>query len=271
MLSSNKTFNFSILLVLVALFLASCSNKNSAQDIRKALEDDPTILTDVMKKNPQVFMETLQQIASEMKQQALADRNRKEKEILEDAFKNPIQVQSHSDDLIIGNPNAKVKIYEYSDFQCPFCFRALETVKQLMDEYGKDVAFIYRHLPIDSIHPQARLAAQYYEAIRIKHGKKAFKFHETILHNQAKIRLGEKYLLEVVKKMGLDTKEIKKLANSKQVDDKIAFDIESANKLGFSGTPGFVVGGVPVKGAYPYAHFKKIIDRLLENKTADTK
>lgn len=271
MYNSRTPLKFSIFLVAVALFLASCSGQQSAKDIRKALEDDPTILTDVMKKNPQVFMETLQQMASQMREQALSDRNRKEKEILEDAFKNPIQVELHSDDLVIGNPNAKIKIYEYSDFQCPFCLRALETVKQILDDYGDNVAFVYRHLPIDSIHPQARLAAKYYEAIRIEAGKQAFEFHETLLRNQPKVRLGEKYFDSVVTKMGLNLTKIKKLVKSDQVDNKISADIESANKLGFSGTPGFIVGGVPVKGAYPYPHFKDILDRHLETKTAKAK
>lgn len=265
----SKRLTIPLLFAFVALFLASCQSKQSASDLQKTLEDNPEILTEVMKKNPQLFMETLQKIASQMREKALEDRNKKEQEILEAAFKNPIEVEKHSEDLIIGNPNAKVIIYEYSDFQCPFCYRALETVKQVLDDYKDDVAFVYRHLPIDSIHPNARLAAKYYEAIRIEYGRKAFDFHETILKNQNKVRHGEKYFISLVKEMKLDVGKIKELVSSKRVENKIAADVASANKLGFSGTPGFVVAGVPVKGAYPYSHFKMILDRRLNGNSKD--
>ncbi len=257
------------IIVLVSLFLASCTQSTNSKSVKEALEKDPTIITEVMKKNPELFMETLQKMASDMREKALNNRNKKEQEILEAAFKNPLQIELHSDDLVIGNPNAKIKIYEYSDFQCPFCLRAFDTVEQILKEYKGDVAFIYRHLPIDSIHPNARMASNYYEAVRIEAGEKAYEFHKILLHNQAKLRHGEKYLESVVKDLKLDVKKVKKLAHSDRVAAKVSADIESANKLGFSGTPGFVVGGVPVKGAYPYSHFKMILDRLLKVKVAE--
>lgn len=63
-----------------------------------------------------------------------------------------------SEDHIRGNPNAPVKIVEYSDMECPFCRRFHTTMKQVMDGYGKDgkVVWVYRHLPLDSIHSKAR-------------------------------------------------------------------------------------------------------------------
>ena len=66
-----------------------------------------------------------------------------------------------STDHIRGNPNAPVKIVEYSDMECPFCKRFHSTMQQAMDEYGKDgrVAWVYRHFPLDSIHSKARTEA----------------------------------------------------------------------------------------------------------------
>src|SRR3989344_9114839 len=62
-----------------------------------------------------------------------------------------------SDDHILGNPNAEVIIVEYSDTECPFCKVFHATMRRVMDEYGKDgkVAWVYRHFPIDSLHPKA--------------------------------------------------------------------------------------------------------------------
>ena len=66
-----------------------------------------------------------------------------------------------SSDHIRGNPDAPVKIVEYSDTECPFCKRFHETMKQVMDEYGKDgkVAWVYRHFPLDQLHSKARKEA----------------------------------------------------------------------------------------------------------------
>ena len=73
-----------------------------------------------------------------------------------------------ADDHILGNPNAPVKIVEYSDFECPFCKRFHDTMNQIMDEYGKsgDVAWVFRHFPLDQLHPvKARTEAVASECI----------------------------------------------------------------------------------------------------------
>jgi protein-disulfide isomerase len=64
-----------------------------------------------------------------------------------------------SADHIRGNPNAPVKIVEYSDMECPFCKRFHPTMQQTVDEYDGKVAWVYRHFPLDSIHSKARSEA----------------------------------------------------------------------------------------------------------------
>src|SRR6185436_7093141 len=65
-------------------------------------------------------------------------------------------------DHILGNPNAEVIMVEYSDLECPFCKEFHSTLRRVMNEYGKDgkVAWVYRHFPIDSLHPKARKEAE---------------------------------------------------------------------------------------------------------------
>lgn len=87
------------------------------------------------------------------------------KKVVEEALKegkssqeikiNPITSADH----IFGNPNAGVKIVEFSDLQCPFCARFHPTLKQIIQEYDGQVAWVYRHFPLASIHPSARPAA----------------------------------------------------------------------------------------------------------------
>ena len=68
-------------------------------------------------------------------------------------------------DHIRGNPNASITLVEFSDFQCPFCSRFHPTAKQALDEYENDIRWVYKHFPLDSIHPQARPAAEASECV----------------------------------------------------------------------------------------------------------
>ena len=77
-------------------------------------------------------------------------------------------------DHIRGNRGAKVTLIEYSDFECPFCARFHPTTLQILDEYGDDVALVYRHFPLDQIHPSARPAAIASECIAELGGEEAF-------------------------------------------------------------------------------------------------
>lgn len=253
--------------VVTATLVTSCStDKNFKQSLEKTLEENPEIITNVVVKNPEKFMNALKQAAMEAKRSDEKNRAQREKQELENYIKNPLKFTLRSDELIRGAKDGKIRIIEYSDFQCPFCSRGFDTIKKLLDKYPNDIAFVYKHLPIDSIHPQARLASQYYEAVRIIAGEKAFKFHDTLLKNQRRIRAGESYLKSVVKELGLDVDKVAKVAQSEEVRNRIKEDIDQANQYGFSGTPGFLVEGVPVKGAYPFEYFEKIITMLKEAK-----
>src|SRR3989344_4437991 len=64
-----------------------------------------------------------------------------------------------ADDHVRGNPNAPVKIVEYSDTECPFCKAFHATLQEASEEYGDDVAWVYRHFPLDQLHTKARKEA----------------------------------------------------------------------------------------------------------------
>ncbi|OIQ20543.1 MAG: hypothetical protein BM556_00960 [Bacteriovorax sp. MedPE-SWde] len=252
-----------LFLPLAIVGLNSCtSDRDFKAQLEKTLSENPEIITKTIEKNPQKFMTALRDMAQNArKKAALAQEQNVEKEINE-YIKSPMKFNIRNDELIRGSLNGKITIVEYSDFQCPFCSRGMQTVKEILKKYDGEVSFVYKHLPIDNLHPKARLASQYYEAIRIVAGKKAFLFHDQILTEQAKIRHGRKYFDKVVKDLGLDVKRIAKVAQSEKVKLRINEDEKEAAKNGFSGTPGFLVQGVPVRGAYPLAHFDKIIQKL---------
>ena len=114
----------------------------------------------------------------------------------------------------------------------------------------------------------AEPAAQYYEAVALQSHDKAEKFHDIVFENQSELKSGkEKYLDSVVKKIGANLSKVKKDMESSIVKERIAADMAEAKKFDFSGTPGFLINGVSLKGAYPFDEFKKVIDRHLEEST----
>ena len=108
------------------------------------------------------------------------------------------------------------------------------------------------------------ISSQYYEAIRLQDAKKAFEFHDRIYKNQRLLQKGEEFLKSLAKELKVDMAKLAKDVNSEGVKARIAKDMEEAAKFGFQGTPGFLLNGVPVKGAYPTSHFVDIVNKLKE-------
>ena len=157
-----------------------------------------------------------------------------------------------------GNPNAKIAIVEFSDFQCPFCGRVTPTLRQVESEYGDDVRIVFKHLPL-SIHPKAPAAHAASYAAQ-KQGK-FWEMHDKIFENQRD--LAEETFVRYAGELGLDVEQFKKDAASKEAKDAVQKDVAEASKLGVSGTPGFFINGRFLSGAQPFPAFKSLIDAEL--------
>ena len=180
-------------------------------------------------------------------------------------------------DHVRGNPDAPVKIVEYSDFECPFCKRFHDTMNQVMDEYGKDgqVAWVYRHFPLDQLHPvKARKEAVATECAAELGGNDAFwkyadRFFElTPSNNQTNI---DTVLPQIAREIGLDEVKFASCLASNKYDAHIESDIQNAVATGGNGTPWSIVVApngkkYPLSGAQPYASVKQLIDLALQEK-----
>lgn len=243
----------------VLLFLiAGCTSKDQ---LKKMLSEDPTILTEAIEKNPGKILEALNKAVKKAQEEEGKKREEEEKTQLEASYTNPLVPNIRSDETIRGTKGAPIVLVEYSDFQCPFCGRGYSTVMEVLEKYKGKIQFIYKHLPL-SFHPQAEIAAKYYEAVRLQSEEKAFKFHDKLYQDQSKLKNGEAFLKELAKSVGADMSKVAKDINSEEVAKRIKEDSTEAEKFGFQGTPGFLLNGVPVKGAYPTEHFVQIVDEL---------
>lgn len=254
----------SILLLVSALslsFLVACAP--TAKQIKEAVEKDPSIVFVAIEKAPDKFMEVVQKASqlAQQKQQENAGAN--EAKAREEEFKNPLKPAIDDARPMFGNKGAKVTIVEYTDFECPYCSRGAQTIKQVLSQYPKDVRVLIKHLPLD-FHPKALPAAKYFEALRMQSNDLALKFHDEMFTNQETMKSkGEDYMKSVAKKLGANMPQLSKNLSDEKIQQIIAADTEEAKKFGISGTPGFIINGVSLKGAYPAEEFKKIIDKHL--------
>lgn len=247
-----------LLLLLITGLATSCMSEQKLTDM---LKKNPKILHEAINADPAGFMETLQAAAQNAKAGMEKKRAEAEEKKLEDSFNNPLKPEIRSDESIRGAKGGPIVLVEYSDFECPFCKRGLSTVNEVLTKYKGKVQFIYKHLPL-SFHANAMAAAQYYEAIRLQSEDKAFKFHDAIYAAQSKLKKGENFLKAEAKKLGVNMGKLAKDIKSEALNARIAADMEEAKKFGIQGTPGFVLNGVPIKGAYPIGYFEKIINEL---------
>jgi protein-disulfide isomerase len=178
-------------------------------------------------------------------------------------------------DHILGNPNAELIFVEYSDTECPFCKQFHSTLRQMMDEYGKDgkVAWVYRHFPIDQLHPKARKEAEATECANELGGPTKFwEYLNTIyVRTNSNNSLPESELPKIAKDIGLDVKAFNTCLSSGKYADKVQADYDDAVKAGGRGTPNSIIVSkdgtkTVVQGAQPYENIKNIIDALLYNK-----
>ncbi|NDD05702.1 MAG: hypothetical protein EB078_12415, partial [Proteobacteria bacterium] len=146
-----------------------------------------------------------------------------------------------------GNAKAPVTIVEFSDFQCPFCARAVPTLDQIKKEYGPDkVRLVFHHLPLPN-HNRA-LPASLAAACANEQGK-FWEMHNLLFENQAKLEDSD--LKAYAKTLGLDGTKFAECYDKKVHMDKIEASKKEGERVGISATPSFVINGVLLQGAQP--------------------
>jgi protein-disulfide isomerase len=158
----------------------------------------------------------------------------------------------------VGPASAEVSIVAFSDFQCPFCSRAVPTLEQVEKEYGDKVRIVFKHLPL-SMHPKAPAAHAAAEAAH-RQGK-FWEMHDRIFQNQREMS-PERYV-EYATELGLDVERFRKDLESQDVKKRIDADTSEASRLNVRGTPAFFINGRYLSGAQPFETFKQRIDEEL--------
>ena len=165
-------------------------------------------------------------------------------------------------DHIVGSLTAPLVLIEYSDFQCPFCNVVHPTLKRIVDESNGQIAWVYRHLPLESLHPNARPAALASECVAEQLGNDGFwKFAGIIFADQSK--MSADYYAQVAVQLGANKAKFSSCISSNKYAGVVDADSQEAQQNGGNGTPYTVLydkkGQTGVSGALPYNTFTSVI------------
>ncbi len=209
---------------------------------------EKTVL-EIIRQNPEVVIESVQ--AYQKQQQE------KQKQVLQ-SFASQLKTNPQTiiaDSPSTGSRSQKTVLLEFSDFQCPFCGKASETVEQFMANHGDEVTLVYKHFPLISIHPQALAAAKASWAAQ-QQGK-FWPYYDALFRQQDS--LGEDFYIELAESLDLDIEQFQRDRNSRNADLAIQKDMELAETIGIQGTPLFVLNGQVFSGAIPLSTLEKAL------------
>jgi protein-disulfide isomerase len=176
---------------------------------------------------------------------------------------------------ILGHQAAPLTLIEFSDYQCPYCARFVQTtLPALKAEYidtGK-VRYIFRDFPIDRIHPHARKAAE--AAHCMGDQGKYWEMHDLLFQNQKTLQVEQ--LKAYARHLSFDAAAFDTCLDQGKYADEVQKDVDDGGAAGVQGTPSFFLGktqlddtvqAISFKGAQPITTFRQMIERLLGEKS----
>lgn len=236
------------LLVCFAQLIGGCTTEPALTDASLQAK-----VLQVIRDNPKIILEsvtTYEQKHVEEQQRAQAGA----------AQKNLNQVdlkQLASDSPATGSLDNKVLLFEFSDFQCPFCAKAHGTLKSFVDKHRDEVTLIYKYLPLTDIHRQAEAAARAGWAAH-QQGK-FWVYHDALFARQKE--LGEPLFIELATSLGLDVQKFKADFASLAAKAAIEKDLAWARQLNIGATPHFLMNRIPIEGAQPITAFESALQQ----------
>jgi protein-disulfide isomerase len=233
--------------------LTACNFEKKAEQPAMTEEQVRLIIDNYIEENPGKILQEVNNYMEKMQaQQAQQEMNAR--------FDNPVEFTLDKATPVKGAEDAVITIVEFSDFECPFCQRVSPTMDALVERYQGKVKVAYKHLPLD-FHANAKPAAL--ASIAAHEQGKFWEFHDKLFANMQD--LNEETFLAIAKELNLDMDKFKSDMASEKAATKLEFDMKQAAELGISGTPHFLINGVPVSGALPESEFVKVIEKLLDN------
>ena len=246
-------------LFLLSIIIAACismsgcnfSSQLKNNQINSELEQQ---VIQIIRNNPEVIIESIQAYQQEQQQ----ERQASQKETLQQ-FKNNPQEQI-GESPTFGSTDKKIVLFEFSDFQCPFCAKVQKNLKEFMDKHEDRVTLVFKHLPLTRIHPQAIPAAK--AAWAAQQQGRFWEYHDALFEQQDKIE--EQLYIDIANNLGLDIDKFNSDRQSQEAIASIETDFKLAQKIGISGTPFFVMNGETFSGAVKLSQMEDTLAKVTE-------
>jgi Na+/H+ antiporter NhaA len=152
-------------------------------------------------------------------------------------------------DHIRGPDTAPVTLVEYGDYECPYCGQAEIVIRELLDEFGDELRYVWRHLPLNDVHLNAQTAAEATEAAGTQEA--FWPMHDKLLVSQDELTVRD--LKRHAEGLGLDMERFWDELRRREHAERVADDVASADASGVAGTPSFFINGRRHHGAYDVA------------------
>jgi Na+/H+ antiporter NhaA len=158
-------------------------------------------------------------------------------------------------DHVRGPDGAPVTLVEYGDYECPYCGQAEVVVRELLDSFGDDLQYVWRHLPLNDVHPNAQMAAEAAEAAAAQ--GRFWDMHDRLLAHQDE--LAPRQLWGHARELGLDLERFKEDLRTRDYAERVADDVRGADASGVAGTPTFFINGQRHQGAYDLPTLTRVV------------
>ena len=246
-------------LFLLSIIIAACismsgcnfSSQLKNNQINSELEQQ---VIQIIRDNPEVIIESIQAYQQEQQQ----ERQASQKETLQQ-FKNNPQEQI-GESPTFGSTDKKIVLFEFSDFQCPFCAKVQKNLKEFMDKHEDRVTLVFKHLPLTRIHPQAIPAAK--AAWAAQQQGRFWEYHDALFEQQDKLE--EQLYIDIANNLGLDIDKFNGNRQSQEAIASIETDFKLAQKIGISGTPFFVMNGETFSGAVKLSQMEDTLAKVTQ-------
>lgn len=168
----------------------------------------------------------------------------------------PVSERDHSQ----GSEQAAITLVQYGDYECPYTRRSNASVKELQEQLGDRLRFVFRNFPLVSIHPHALRAAIAAEAAAAQ--GKFWEMHDTLFEEQKTLEDAD--LTRFAEELGLDMELFRPEMAKRTYASRILEDVESGEQSGVEGTPTFFINGVRHNGSWDYETLLAAIEQAQE-------
>jgi Na+/H+ antiporter NhaA len=152
-------------------------------------------------------------------------------------------------DHLRGKSDAPVVLLEYGDYECPYCGQAETVIRELLEAFGDDLCYVWRHLPLNDVHPRAQVAAEVAEAAGAE--GRFWEMHDLLISHQDELL--PMHIRGYAEELGLDIDRLWRDVHGREFAARVTRDVASADESGVSGTPTFFINGRRHQGAYDIA------------------